>query len=59
MKKLVAYIASWILFWIGDLISKPMNYFNWDWLYPIYKCSMLVSYRVQIWANNNTPWEKK
>jgi hypothetical protein len=59
MKKLVAYIASWILFWIGDLISKPMNYFNWDWLYPIYNCLMLSSHLVQIWANNNKPWEKK
>lgn len=59
MRKIIGYVLSWVLFGLGDLISKPMNY--WDcmsWLYPAYNNLMLWSYNIQNWANNNGPWKK-
>lgn len=58
MRKILAYILSWILFGLGDLISKPMNWFDWGWLYPAYNRLMLWSYDIQEWASNNCPWKK-
>jgi hypothetical protein len=57
MRKLVGYIVSWILFWIGDLLSKPMHYINWWWLYPVYNRLMIWSADVQDWSSANGPWE--
>lgn len=58
MRKLIGYIISWILFWIGDLVSKPMDRFDWAWLYPMYNRLMISSLLVQDWAKNTTPWGK-
>jgi hypothetical protein len=57
MKKFIGYVVSWILFWIGDLVSKPMHYINWWWLYPVYNQLMISSADVQDWSNANGPWE--
>ena len=59
MKKFTAYILSWLLFWLGELISYPMNYFDWYWIYPVYNKLMLTSGNIQNWAGNITPWEKE
>ena len=59
MRKIVGYILTWILYGLGDLISKPMS--RWDcmaWLYPAYNNLMLWSYTVQEWAGNSGPWKK-
>ena len=59
MKKAIAYILSWILYGLGDLVSRPMQWFDWNWLYPLYNWLMLNSLAVQDWAGNQKPWEKK
>lgn len=58
MRKLVGYTVSWALYWLGDLISHPMNYFDLDCLYATYNKLMLTSMLVQDWAGNETPWGK-
>ena len=59
MKKPVAYILSWTLYWLGDLISHLLNFESLFWLYPVYNRFMQWSLRVQDWAGNTTPWRKK
>ena len=56
MKKFLAYTLSWLFFWIGDLISYPMNYFDWGWLYPTYNRSMIWSVDLQDWGKIKGPW---
>ena len=56
MRKLIGYVLSWALYWLGNLISHPMNYFDWGWLYSTYNTVMLASLDVQDWAGNDTPW---
>ena len=59
MRKILAYILSWILFGLGDLISRLMNRFDcMAWLYPTYNNLMLWSYNIQEWAGNSGPWKK-
>ena len=59
VKKTIGYIVSWTLFWLGDLISRPMNRFDcFAWLYPAYNKLMSCSIRVQDWAGLDEPWEK-
>jgi hypothetical protein len=57
MKKLIGYILSWVLYCLGDLVSRPMNWFEWAWwLYPVYNRLMICSYDVQEWGGNFGPW---
>ena len=59
MRKILGYILSWILYGLGDLISKPMS--RWDcmaWLYTPYNWLMLKSYAIQNWAGNSGPWKE-
>ena len=56
MKKFIGYVVSWALYWLGDLISHPMNRFDWDWLYSTYNNVMLASLTVQEWGGNFGPW---
>lgn len=58
MKKVVGYILSWILYWLGDLIGRLMLWFDWWWMYPTYNRIMLWSGKVQDWAENIKPWSK-
>ena len=59
MRKIIGYTLTWILYGLGDLISRPMNRFDcMSWLYPAYNWLMLRSYDVQHWAGNNSPWKK-
>ena len=56
MRKAVGWLVTWILYWIGDAVSRPMNWFDWAWLFPAYNRLMLWSYGVKVWAGNVTPW---
>lgn len=59
MKKLIAFPISYILYYAGDLISKPMYaYDSFAWLYPAYKNLMYLSSVVQDWANLDGPWKE-
>ena len=59
MRKIIGYLLSWLFFWLGHWISRPM--YRWDcfaWLYPAYNNLMGWSYDIQEWADNNSPWKK-
>lgn len=56
MKKLVAYILSWSLYYIGDLTSNIMLKISWNWLFIFYNWSMINSNKIQDWGKLKTPW---
>lgn len=57
IQKVLAYLASWSLFWLGDWTSKLMFWSEaYGLLYPIYNSLMGYSSTIQDWANNKTPW---
>lgn len=58
MKKIIGWPLTWLLFWLGDLVSKPMHYFDWWWLYPVYNNLMGWSVDVQDWAGLSGPWKE-
>ena len=47
--------VGYLYFYIGNIISKPMNYFDWGWLYPLYNWFMLRSVDIQI-ETGKGPW---
>jgi hypothetical protein len=57
MKQLVGRVASEVLYCLGDWVSRPMYYWDWDWLYPVYNWLMDSSYRTQIWGSGAGPWD--
>lgn len=57
MKTILGYIGSWVLYGLGDLVSKPMHYLDWAWLYPTYNRLMLWSCNLQEWGNGCGPWQ--
>jgi len=56
VKKLIGYILSWTLYWLGDLVSKPMHWTYGYWLYPVYNRLMIWSTDVQDWSGADGPW---
>lgn len=56
MRKLIGYIATWLFFWTGDVISRIMNYLDWSWMYPAYNNLMWWSVEIQEWADVKGPW---
>jgi len=58
IKKFLARIFSEVLYCVGDWVSRPMNWFDWAWLYPVYSWLMIASSNVQDWAGNDQPWGK-
>jgi hypothetical protein len=57
LKSIVGWPAAWLLYYLGDLVSKPLN--AWDWaafLYPAYNRLMLASSSVQDWSGCKGPW---
>jgi len=58
MKKIFARVISEIFYYMGHCISYPMTWFDWSWLYPAYSSLMCASYDIQLWADNELPWEK-
>ncbi len=33
-------VLSWVLYFVGDLVSRPMMRYDWAWLYPPYSSLM-------------------
>ena len=57
MKKFIGWLLSWLFFWLGDIVSKPMYYFDcMAWLYPVYNNLMTWSYDIQEWGGDHGPW---
>ena len=49
------WALSWLCYWLGDLVSKPMNVFDTSWLYP-------VNHRLMCWSDDlqgddRGPWQ--
>ena len=57
IKKIIAYIISHLLFYMGDVISRPMLTKYGFWLNPVYSKLMTASAFIQDWAGNLTPWK--
>lgn len=56
--KFLAWIAVWVLFWLGHFVSRPMAWFEWAGvLYPIYNWLMQTSCLIQIRYDLKKPWE--
>ena len=57
MKKLIGYVASWVLYYLGHWTSMPVNTFDVFWLYGIYNWFMVTSHDIQEWSMiDNGPW---
>jgi hypothetical protein len=56
MKQLAGRFASEVLWYLGDWVSRPMYYWDWAGIYPVYNWLMDASYRTQVWAGNDGPW---
>ncbi len=57
MKKTIAYLPMWLLYYTGDLISRT---FVWEYsvrVYIIYQFCMLWSLQLQDWAGFEKPWK--
>jgi hypothetical protein len=57
MKKTLAFWLSITLFTLGDLVSKPMNKFDWSWIHPMYNKLMTWSSNIQDQYKCNGPWQ--
>jgi hypothetical protein len=57
MKQWIGGIVSQVLYSLGDWVSRPMYYWDWAWIYPGYNWLMDTSYRTQIWAGTDGPWQ--
>ena len=56
MKRLIGGAVSHTLFWLGDMVSRPMQWFEFCChLYPIYSWLMQTSDDVQNWGGVG-PW---
>ena len=55
MKKLIAYISAWTLYWFGYFVSLIMG--TIPAMYTAYRWAMFNSIRIQDWAGNKTPWK--
>jgi hypothetical protein len=47
-------VASWLLYWLGDVVSIPMRRWDLAWLDPAYQWLMGTSGRIQV--GNRGPW---
>jgi len=54
MKKLIAFLPTWILFYTGDLFSR----LPWKWSCNIYNWCMHMSIIIQDWAKLSKPWKR-
>lgn len=58
--KYFRWAIAWVLYWIGDLVSK-MDRIDWEWLaniwYPVYNRCMYWSSNIQ-GSGHFGPWHK-
>lgn len=53
----IRWALSWTLYWLGDLVSYPMNWPLGYHLYPIY--NVLMGWSVDIQGeSDNGPWRE-
>jgi hypothetical protein len=57
MKQWVGRAVSEVLYCLGDWVSCPMYYWDWAGIYPVYNWLMDLSYRTQVWAGTDGPWD--
>ncbi len=60
IKQILAYIASWVLYWTGDRLSAFAHSSDdqIEFWYSIYSNIMRLSCSIQDWGGNKTPWTK-
>ena len=57
MRKVISWTLSWLFYWLGDAVSRPMEWFDcMFWLYPVYNKLMIWSYNLQVWGGDLGPW---
>ena len=57
MKQWIGGVISEVLYCLGDWVSRPMYYWDWAGIYPVYNWLMDLSYRTQVWAGTDGPWD--
>lgn len=57
MKKVIAYIGSYIFYYLGHWTSILMGKAGFAFLYQIYSWFMNVSVKIQDWVGNDKPWK--
>lgn len=53
---MIAKTASFVLFWIGDAISRAMHARGLGWLYYVYNWCMCKSYEIEERAGLSYMW---
>lgn len=59
MKLFIGVPLSWLCYWLGDLVSRPMHWWPqpaWAKLYHPYNKLMNWSREVQDWCGAKGPW---
>jgi len=56
MKKIIGYLPTYVLYYLGHWTSLLMAKFKWYFLYDIYSWLMIKSADVQDWAGLKKPW---
>ena len=51
----IRWLLAWLLYFLGDLISRPMMAFDWAWLYRPY--NKLMSWSSDIQVGEYGPWK--
>lgn len=59
MKKMIAYIGSWVCYWLGHWTSLIMHLAEiFGYLYFVYNTLMCWSVDIQDWGDiENGPWQ--
>ena len=40
----MSLVVAWSCYLLGDAVSRPMMWFDWGWIYPVYNRLMRMSY---------------
>ena len=54
-KILIGDVMSYILYWLGHIVSRPMLWFDWAFLYKTYNYLMIKSADIQH-KTGKGPW---
>lgn len=55
MKKVIGYIGTWTLYYLGHISSKLM--YKIPVFYKMYQWFMMKSFEVQNWSELKSPWK--
>lgn len=56
MKPIISFVVAGVLYYAGDLASKPLRFDAFAFLYPIYNWLMCRSCGVEEWAGTTYYW---